>query len=336
MKLKPRVAKADEAERSLSSIGDFTRWAVSRFGEAGIAYGQSSVDALDEALALIRWSLHLPPEDALRWFDAQLAPSERKALVAAVEARCRLRVPSAYITGEAWLRGLRFHSDARALVPRSLIAEAIDTALPDWLDGALLEMGWPRRILDLCTGGGSLAVLAADRFPNATVVASDIDTQALELARDNVALYQLSDRIELRHGDLLDSVAGERFDLIVCNPPYVNHRSMERLPPEYQAEPRHALDGGDDGMDLIRHLLAKVHQHLNPGGILLLEIGHEAPHFEAAFPRLEFAYLPVTVGEQMVVLARAEHLFEMAKTQPSAHPRARAGVKRQTKRSSAR
>jgi ribosomal protein L3 glutamine methyltransferase len=330
MSLKPQVARAAEAQRSLRSIGDVARWAVSRFGEAGIAYGQASVDALDEALALIRWSLHLPADDIERWFDTRLSPTERKALVAAVEMRCRERIPSAYITGEAWLRGLRFKCDARALIPRSLLGEAIDTALPDWLDAQAPATEWPESILDVCTGGASLAVLAADRFPTARVVACDIDAQALELAGENLALHQLTDRIELRQGDLLEPVAGERFDLIVCNPPYVNRQSMALLPPEYRAEPQHALDGGRDGMDIIRRLLADAHQHLNPAGMLLLEIGHEAHYFEAAFPTLEFAYLPVTAGEYMVVLVRAEHLSRLAAQRPS-QPRQGAQVRKRPK-----
>lgn len=305
-----------DARATLRTLRDLLRFAVSRFEAAGLAYGQGTDNARDEAAWLLLWSLHLPPDELETWLDCRLTGAEIDAALALVERRCDERVPAAWLTGEAWLRGLRFRCDARALVPRSLIAEALEESLADWLAEDMPEWldadagaqegseGWPERVLDLCTGGGSLAILAALRFPGAEVVGSDLSADALSLAAENLALHQLEDRVRLAQGDLFAGLAaGERFDLILCNPPYVNAASMAALPPEFLAEPQIALAGGTDGMDFVRRLLDEAPARLNPRGLLVLEIGHEAEHFEAAFPDLEFAWLPVTAGERMIVAA---------------------------------
>ncbi len=303
------VAAGPEAGAHLLTLNDLLRWAVSRFGEAKLSYGHGCSNAFDEAAALILWSLHLPPDELGDWRSATLTPSERQALIDLIEARCSRRVPAAYLMGETWLRGLGFKCDPRALVPRSVLAEAIDTSFADFLNTLELPDTWPEQVFDLCTGGGSLAVFAADRFPRARVVASDLSEAALDLARENLALHGLTDRIDLRQGDLFDALPPRRrFDLILCNPPYVCDASMSALPDEFHAEPRNALAGGPDGMDLIRQILARAPQHLAPGGLLLLEIGHESQHFEAAFPKLEFTYLPVAAGDTMVVLMERQAL----------------------------
>lgn len=292
-----------QAARELLTVRDCLRYACTRFEAAGIAYGQGTDNAWDEAVWLLLWCLHLPPDRLEPFLDARLTARERRLVLELVDRRCRERVPSAYLTGEAWLRGLRFRADPRALVPRSLIAEAIEEGLEHWLPDEP-----PRAVLDLCTGGGSLAVLAALRFPQSRIDAADLSPQALALARENLALHHLADRVELHEGDLFAPLAGRRYDLILCNPPYVNAGSMAALPPEFLAEPQQALAGGDDGMDLVRRILAGAREHLEPGGLLLLEIGHEARHFEAAFPALEFAWLPVTAGEDQLVLVSREQL----------------------------
>lgn len=289
-----RLADADAAARELRTLRDLMRWAVSRFEAAGIAYGHGTGNAFDEAAALLLWALHLPPDSLEPWLDARLAGSERRTAIELVERRIATRRPAAYLTGEAWLRGLRFACDERALVPRSLIAEALDEALPQWLELHPRAPSWPASVLDLCTGGASLAILAADRFPDARVVGADLSADALALAESNRAAHGLQQRLELVRGDLFAPVRGRRFDLVLCNPPYVNEASMQALPPEFRAEPRTALAGGADGMDLVRRIVADAPAHLADDGLLLLEIGHEAAHFEAAFPRLEFHYLPVS------------------------------------------
>ncbi len=317
-----------DARAALHTLRDILRFAVSRFEGAGLAYGHGTDNARDEAAWLLLWSLHLPPDELDEWLDCRLTAPEIDAALALIERRCSERVPAAWLTGEAWLRGLRFRSDPRALVPRSLIAEALDESLgdelADWLRDWLPEWlatpqapgapgdapGWPERVLDLCTGGGSLAVFAALRFPQAEVIGSDVDEAALALAAENLELHGLSDRVELVRGDLFEALPDESFDLILCNPPYVNDASMAALPPEFLAEPRIALAGGVDGMDFVRRLLDEAPAHLSENGVLLLEIGHEADHFEAAFPTLDFAWLPVTAGDRMIALITRQALEE--------------------------
>ena len=302
------LADGASAARELRTLRDLLRYAVSRFEAAGLAYGHGSDNAWDEAVALLLWALHLPPDALEPWLDARLTRRERRAAVELIERRIAARVPAAYLTGVAWLRGLGFASDARALVPRSPIAEALDEALPEWLAHHPRPPAWPASILDLCTGGGSLAIVAADRFPGAQVAGADLSADALALADENRARHGLQDRIELVRGDLFAPVRGRRFDLVLCKPPYVNEASMQALPPEFLAEPRSALAGGADGMDLVRRLLQEAPAHLTRDGLLLLEIGHEARHFEAAFPALEFHYLPVAAGDRMLVLIEARQL----------------------------
>lgn len=314
-----------DARATLRTLRDVLRFAVSRFEAAGIAFGHGTTNARDEAAWLLLWSLHLPPDSLDAWLDCRLTTAERDAALALIERRCMERVPSAWLTGEAWLRGLRFLSDPRALVPRSPIAEVLDESLddelaewlhdwlPDWLaaDQAVPADAtpWPARALDLCTGGGSLAIFAALRFPRAEVIGSDISADALALAGENLLLHGLENRIQLLQGDLFEALPDERFDLIVCNPPYVNAESMAGLPPEFGAEPATALAGGSDGMDFVRRLLAEAPAHLADRGVLIVEIGHEAAHFEAAFPALEFAWLPVSAGEQMIALITRQALL---------------------------
>ena len=285
------------------TVRDCLRYACTRFEAAGLAYGQGTDDAWDEAAWLVLWALHLPPDRLDPFLDARLTLRERRVVLELVDRRCRERIPTAYLTGEAWLRGLRFKSDARALVPRSLIAEALQEVLPHWLGDRV-----PETILDLCTGGGSLAVFAAHCFPEARIDASDLSEDALALARSNLELHRMDDRVTLYKGDLFGALGSRRYDLILCNPPYVNASSMQALPPEFLAEPQGALAGGADGMDLIRGILAAAPEHLTEDGWLLLEIGHEAAHFEAAFPDLEFAWLPVTAGDDLLVLVSRPQL----------------------------
>lgn len=302
------VVAVETAVREARTLRDLVRHAVTRFEAAGLAYGHGTDNAWDEAVALLLWALHLPPDRLESFLDARLAGAERRAALALVEERVRTRVPAAYLTGEAWLRGLSFACDARAPVPRSLLAEVLDEALPAWLEVHGRAGGWPADVLDLCTGGASLAVLAADRLPGARVCAADLSADALALAAENLARHGLGERITLHRGDLFAAVAGRRYDLVLCNPPYVNEESMRRLPPEFRSEPRTALAGGIDGMDIVRRVLAQAPAHLTRDGVLVLEIGHEAGHFEAAFPALEYHYLPVAAGVRMVVLVEAAQL----------------------------
>ncbi len=297
------VPNGDDGRATLRTVRDLVRYATTRFEAARLSFGHGSAAAFDEAVYLVLWSVHLPPERLEPFWDARLTAAEISATLELVERRCSERLPASYLTGEAWLRGMRFKSDARALVPRSLIAEALDEGFGPWLEiHHPVPPHWPGRVLDLCTGGGSIAIFAAECFPQAGIVASDKSAAALELAAENLVLHGLEERIELLQGDLYEPLGSQRFDLILCNPPYVNSASMAALPPEFRAEPPAALAGGNDGMDLVRAILGGAPRHLEGEGIMLLEIGHEAEHFEAAFPALEFSYLEVSAGERMLVL----------------------------------
>jgi ribosomal protein L3 glutamine methyltransferase len=267
-----------------------------RLTEAGVCFGHGTTNAFDEAAWLVLWRLGCPLDDLDGVADRPLDAVQEAAIEHLVHERIASRRPAAYLTGEAWLQGVPFHVDERVIVPRSLIAEPLaDGTLDAWL---LRE---PARVLDLCTGNGSLAVLAAMAWPGASVDACDLSADALAVARTNVDRHGLTGRIALRQGDGLVGAAG-RYDLILCNPPYVSAASMAALPPEYRAEPAMALAGGDDGMDFVRTLLRDVARHLNDDGLLVLEIGHERPNFEVAFSHLQPAWLPTSEGDDQVLL----------------------------------
>jgi len=273
-----------------------------RLQEAGVSFGHGTTNAFDEAVWLALWRLGLPLNDLDGVAARELTPQQQVAIEALVAQRIATRKPAAYLTGEAWLQGLPFHVDERVIVPRSLIAEVLAEGLIDaWLGRP------PQRVLDLCTGNGSLAVLAALAWPDAQVDATDLSAGALQVAQKNVERHHLGNRIRLRQGDGLAAADG-RYDLILCNPPYVNQASMQQLPPEYRAEPRLALAGGADGMDFVRPLLAAAAGHLRTQGLLVLEIGHERAHFEAAFPQLQPVWLDTSAGDDQVLLLGAEQL----------------------------
>ncbi|MBK1712423.1 50S ribosomal protein L3 N(5)-glutamine methyltransferase [Rubrivivax gelatinosus] len=273
-----------------------------RLAEAGVSFGHGTRNAFDEAAWLVLWKLGLPLDALDENAGRDLADAEIAACETLVAERIATRKPAAYLTGEAWLQGVPFTVDERVIVPRSLIAEVLAEGSVDaWLSEDT------RRVLDLCTGNGSLAVLAALAWPEVEVDAADIDTDALAVAALNVQRHGLGARIRLLQGDGLAAADG-RYDLVLCNPPYVNRESMAALPPEYRAEPALALDGGDDGMDFVRRLLAALPDKLSPHGVLVLEIGHERAHFEAAFPRLEAVWLETSAGEDQVLLLSADAL----------------------------
>lgn len=298
--------------------------AAEQLQQAGVAFGHGTTNAFDEAAWLVLWQLGVPlntpllPDDGEEITnDAQkrLVTTEEQAQIATLlRARIDTRKPAAYLTHEAWLQGVAFYVDERAIVPRSLIAEVlVEGGLDYWLSEST------HRVLDLCTGNGSLAVIAAMVYPDVVVQASDISTDALEVARINVDRHGLHDRIILRQGDGVPKT-GSHYDLILCNPPYVNAHSMAALPPEYLAEPALALDGnmagGSDGMDFIRQLLRDVPAQMSPDAILVLEIGHERAHFEAAFPQLEVIWLETSAGEDQVLLATREALLSLNESHP--------------------
>jgi ribosomal protein L3 glutamine methyltransferase len=271
-----------------------------RLKRAGVSFGHGTGNAFDEAAWLVTWSLGLPLDALESKGKRPVSDDERATAEALIARRIETRRPAAYLTGEAWLQDIPFTIDERAIVPRSYIGELlVDVEETGTLDAWLSER--TRRVLDLCTGNGSLAVLAAMAYPEITVDASDVSADALAVARLNVDRHGLGDRIAVVESDLFEHVPG-RYDLIVCNPPYVNDASMAALPAEYRAEPALALAGGADGMDLIRRIVAEVPAHMSDDAVLVLEVGHERAHFEQAFPRLECAWLETSGGDDRVVL----------------------------------
>lgn len=294
----------EHAVNELRTLRDLLRLAVSRFNEAGLFFGHGSDNAWDEAAYLLLHALHLPPDRLEPFLDARLTVAERKKLFDVIERRVRDRIPAAYITGEAWLGEHRFRVDERVIVPRSFIAELLDVQLHPWVEDPW-DIG---SALDLCTGSGCLAILTALAFPTAEVDAVDLSPDALEVARANIDDYGLGDRVHAIRSDLFAAVAGRRYDLIVSNPPYVNAASMAALPEEYRHEPQMALAGGEDGLDLVRILLREARNHLNPGGLLVVEIGHNRADLEAVFPDTPFTWLDTAGGDEFVFLLRDDEL----------------------------
>jgi len=279
-------------------LDDYLTRASARLDEAGVSFGHGTTNSFDEAVWLALWGLGLPLDDLDAAAQRQLTAAEQAKLDALFTARIETRKPAAYLTGEAWLQGVPFTVDERAIVPRSLIAEVLAEGVVDaWMPAEI------HRVLDLCTGNGSLAVLAAMAWPDVAVDAADLSADALAVARLNVARHDLAKRITLLQGDGLAAVRRDRrYDVILCNPPYVNEGSMQALPAEFNAEPRMALAGGADGMDFIRALLAGVVAHMTPEAVLVLEIGNERDHFEAAFPGLDVVWLPTQLTDDAVLL----------------------------------
>lgn len=289
----------------LVTVRDWLRFAVSQMNRHHVHFGQGTDNAWDDAVFLVLKSLDLPIEQLNPFLDAKLLPSEREQLLSVIEKRCEQHIPTAYIVSEAWLQGFKFRVSPDVLIPRSPIAELLLASLDPWVTDANAV----NRVADICTGSGCLAIMAALHFPNATVDATDLSPAALAIAQQNVDDHGLSDQVHLHEGHLLDALpSGLTYDLIICNPPYVNQTSMNTLPAEFLKEPNIALAGGDDGMFLVKQLLDKIAPFLNKDGFLLLEIGHERVHFEAAFPLLNPLWIDTMATEQNLLLIRADQL----------------------------
>lgn len=301
------MAKRRSPPPELLTIRDFLRWAVSRFNAAGLAYGQGTTNAVDEAAFLILETLHLPIDRLDPFLDARLASDERDAVGAIIEKRVSTRKPASYLTGTAYIQGVRFRVDPRAIVPRALIGELIAAGIadPDGL-GLIDDPAGVGSILDLCTGTACLAILAAMDFPAATVDAVELSPDTAALARLNIADHRMAERVRLLEGDLWRPVARRRYDLIIANPPYVDAAAMAALPPEFRHEPTLALDGGDDGLDIVRRILDHAAKHLNRGGGLLCEVGSQRARVEAAYPELELIWLDTEETEGEVFWLSAE------------------------------
>ncbi|QYF92459.1 50S ribosomal protein L3 N(5)-glutamine methyltransferase [Massilia sp. PAMC28688] len=283
---------------------DLLRYAITRFNTAKLFFGHGSAEALDEAAYLILHTLKLPLDKLDPFLDARLLPEEVQQVLQVIERRASERVPAAYITNEAWLGTYAFYVDERVLVPRSFIHELIAQQFSPWVEDPFAV----DNILELCTGSGCLAIMMADAFPSSVVDAIDISADAIAVAERNIADYKLEGRVNPILSDLYQNVPAKKYDMIITNPPYVNSASMSRLPPEYLREPQIALAGGEDGMDLVRKIVAGAAERLTPQGILMVEIGNEAEYAEAAFGHLGLTWLTTSAGDDMVFLLTAEQL----------------------------
>lgn len=288
----------------LQTLRDVLRHAVTRFNTEKLFFGHGSDNAFDEAAYLLLRTLNLPLDRLEPFLDARLTGAEITRLLELIERRASDRVPVAYLTQEALLGDYRFYVDERVLVPRSFIAELIPEQFQPWV----ADPDEVISVLELCTGSGCLAIMLADAYPNAHIDAVDLSADALDVAGKNVADYALQDRITLIRSNLYDAVPQKKYDLIVTNPPYVNSASMARLPAEYLNEPHMALAGGADGMDLVRRIVAGAKDRLSANGVLVVEIGNEYAHAEAAFADRELIWLSTSAGDEAVFLISADQL----------------------------
>ena len=293
------------AAQNLHTVRDYLRFAVSRFNQAGLFFGHGSSDAYDEAVYLILHTLHLPLDRLDPFLDARLTDSERNEVLDIIRQRVEKRIPAAYLTHQAMLGDFSFYVDERVIVPRSFIAELLLERLSPWI----AKHEAITSVLDLCTGSGCLAILAAHAFPDAFVDAVDLSADALAVAGRNVNDYHLQDRVSLVESDLFEKLDGKRYDLIISNPPYVDAESVAALPQEYLHEPEMALGSGHDGLDATRIILEHAAQHLTENGLLIVEIGHNRDVLEAAYPDLPFTWLDVSAGDEFVFMLHRNDLL---------------------------
>ena len=287
----------------LQTVRDFIRLGASLFNRAGLYFGHGTDNALDEAVWLVLHALHLPPDLPAEYFDTRLTEAEKREVMALLKRRVEERLPAPYLTQSAWFAGLEFYVDERVLVPRSPVAELIEQGFSPWVEHERVN-----RVLDLCTGGGCIAVACALAFPQATVDASDLSAVALKVAEINVDRHHLQDQIELICSDLFENLQGRRYDIIISNPPYVDGSDMATLPAEFRHEPKLALAAGDDGLDVVRRILEQAPRYLNPGGILVVEVGNSEQALVDAFPEIPFVWLEFERGGDGVFLLTREQL----------------------------
>ena len=297
------------ASSHLKTIRDFLRWTLTEFRKAKLSHGHGTTSAIDEAAFLILETLNLPVDDINPWLDATLLPDERAALADIIRRRIDTRMPAAYLVQRAYIHGVPFYVDERVIVPRSYIGELMFSGIFGGEDTALIEdVSQTVSILDLCTGSGCLAILAAGIFPEAEVDATDLSAAALEVARINIADHNYLNRINLLHGDLFEAVEASTYDLIIANPPYVAGPEVAAFPPEYGHEPIIAHIAGEDGLDIVRRILDQAAEHLNPGGGLLCEVGTGRELLVAEYPHLDFLWLDTEESQGEVFWITREQL----------------------------
>lgn len=301
-----------EAQESLFTLIDFLRWTVSQFNKADLSYGHGTENSWDEAFYLVLSLLKLPHDLNEALFSANLLPDEKKTITEKVRSRINERIPTAYLLKEAWFAGLNFYVDERVIVPRSPMAELLaEKELSPWVEPQAVSS-----VLDLCTGSGCIAIVAAMVFADATIEAVDLSAEALEVAAINVARYGLEENVTLTKSNLFSALGDKQYDLILSNPPYVPREEYESLATEYQHEPQMALEAGEDGLSIVSQILQKAAKHLTPTGTLIVEVGDLKETVEAAYPHIPFTWLPCDNGGEGIFLLTASELLEAAPIKP--------------------
>ena len=300
------IEKREAPILELLTIRDYLRWATSRFNATNLFFGHGTDNAWDEAVQLVMHALHLPWDSSPDLLNARLTLEERRLVVDIIERRVDERIPAAYLTGQAWFAGMSFNVDERVLVPRSPLAESIADEFQPWM------LQYPARILDLCTGSGCIGIACAATFNDAEVVLSDISIDALSVANSNIIKHHMTDQVSAVESDLFSGLAGQVFDLIVSNPPYVNQEDLAAMPAEYQAEPDIALGSGGDGLDFARRLLREARAHLSDHGLMIVEVGNSWPTLEALYPMVPFTWLEFESGGHGVFTLNAAQLDQYA------------------------
>ena len=298
-----QLENVDELLTDLHSISDFLRWAVSRFNQAELSLGHGYDDPWDEAVALVLHGLNLSWDIDPSVKECRLTATEKRRVIGLLDKRISDRIPTAYITGMSYFCGLPFLVDQRVLIPRSPIGELIENHFAPWVEPDNVE-----NILDMCTGSGCIGIAAAMAFPEAIVDCTDLSEDALDVAESNIAMHGLEGQVNLLYSDLFEALEGRSYDIILSNPPYVDVPDMNALPDEYHHEPRMALEAGEDGLDLVRGMLADLSRHLNPGGIAVIEVGNSWEALEAAYPNVPFTWLEFERGGHGVFLLTKEQI----------------------------